>query len=155
MSCESFRLSYLLALNPRSHFSLLFSSFSPVERSTASLSEKLGWPLSPSCAFNLHSRAKAKLIISTYSIGMALTFFTILPWQAKHYARVNDECTKNGLPVPPEARLPSMMVGAGLLPIGFLCVSSQSHFPSVLADSFPLAASLPGRVTPTSTGLPP
>lgn len=106
-----------------------------MERYTASLSEKLGWPSFPSCAFDLSLSVESRADCFTHSIGMALTFFTILPWQAKHYARVNDECTKNGLPVPPEARLPSMMVGAGLLPIGFLCVLSHYLFPNVLADS--------------------
>lgn len=51
---------------------------------------------------------------------MMLTFFTILPWQAKHYKVQSSECAKSGKSAPPEARLPSMMVGSIMLPIGFL-----------------------------------
>jgi hypothetical protein len=53
-------------------------------------------------------------------VGMLSTFVTVLPWQAKHYARVDEECRAQGLAsAPPEARLPSVKVGAVLLPIGF------------------------------------
>lgn len=64
-------------------------------------------------------------------VGMLLTFFTVLPWQAKRYARVDAECRAQGLAsAPPEARLPSMMVGAVLLPIGFF---SKLRHPSMFS----------------------
>lgn len=52
-------------------------------------------------------------------IGMIVTFFTLLPLQAKHYSKVTAQCKADGTSCPPEARLPSMMVGSVLLPIGF------------------------------------
>ena len=61
---------------------------------------------------------------------MMLTFLTILPWQAKYYARITVECEEKGVAVPPEARLPSMMLGAVLLPIGFLIFAFTSYAPS-------------------------
>jgi len=60
---------------------------------------------------------------------MALTFVSILYWQARHYARVTAECEQKGVPVPPETRLPSMMVGSVLLPIGFLIFAFTSYGP--------------------------
>ncbi|WWD19342.1 hypothetical protein CI109_103801 [Kwoniella shandongensis] len=60
-------------------------------------------------------------------IGMMLTFGTVLPWQAKHYARKNAECEANGTTVPPETRLPSMMVGSIVLPIGFFIFAWTSY----------------------------
>lgn len=94
-------------------------------RSTDSLSVQSDWLSSPSCKFPLVllDFCPARLTFAlrrSSSIGMMLTFFTILPWQAKHYKVQSDECAKTGKSAPPEARLPSMMVGSIMLPIGFL-----------------------------------
>ncbi|KAL7409823.1 major facilitator superfamily domain-containing protein [Mrakia frigida] len=62
-------------------------------------------------------------------IGMMLTFGTILPWQAQYYNKVTEDCEAKGVPVPPEARLPSMLVGSVLLPIGFLIFAFTSYGP--------------------------
>lgn len=59
---------------------------------------------------------------------MLLTFFTVLPYQAKYYARINAEQVAAGkASAPPEARLPSMMIGSFLLPIGFFIFAWTSY----------------------------
>lgn len=63
-------------------------------------------------------------------IGMLASFFTILPYQKKLYLRATAEADAAGHEVPPEARLPVMMVGSIALPIG-LFIFAWTSYPHV------------------------
>lgn len=60
--------------------------------------------------------------------------FTVIVWQSKFYGRKADACKAQGNAIPPEYRLPSMMICAPILPIGLFIFAWTSY-----ADVFWLA----------------
>ncbi len=62
-------------------------------------------------------------------IGMLLAFVTVLPYQKHLYLKHHLAAEAKGTHVAPEARLPSMMFGSIVLPIGeFIRPVSQNPF---------------------------
>jgi uncharacterized membrane protein YbaN (DUF454 family) len=91
------------------------------------------------------------------AIGMFGAFFTVIPYvfhllflflqsaetdrssslgllasryQERHYAKVTSSCLNENRPVPPEARLPAMLIGSITLPLGFFIFAWTSYGPS-------------------------
>jgi uncharacterized membrane protein YbaN (DUF454 family) len=91
------------------------------------------------------------------AIGMFGAFFTVIPYvfhllflflqsaetdrssslgllasryQERHYAKVTSACLNENRPVPPEARLPAMLIGSITLPLGFFIFAWTSYGPS-------------------------
>ena len=63
------------------------------------------------------SSGKTGLAFLGIAAGFAIAVIYCV-WDNRRYARVADDHTKAGRPIPPEARLPPAIVGACALPIG-------------------------------------
>lgn len=58
---------------------------------------------------------------------MLLSFFTVLPWQKSFYIKASEAAKLLGKEVEPEARLPSMLIGSIILPIGLYIFAWTSY----------------------------